>query len=122
MRRKMSIPIGLAHNDISRNFVDVNQDNLISVLESDRIFIELNESVKFVKFSKPYYIFADTFFRKIRNRDVLISIGTDTYDFLEDVGRVKEAYNFVERMGLQKNLITKLWPWKRLRDKKKVRR
>jgi histidinol phosphatase-like PHP family hydrolase len=110
MRRKMSIPIGLAHNDISRNFVDVNQDNLISVLESDRIFIELNESVKFVKFSKPYYIFADTFFRKIRNRDVLISIGTDTYDFLEDVGRVKEAYNFVERMGLQKNLITKLWP------------
>jgi len=108
-RKRVSVPIGLAHNDISRNFTDVNQDNLISVLESDRIFIELNDSPKYMKLSKPYYFFADTFFRKIRIRDVMLSIGTDTYDVLDEVGAVKEAYNFVERMGLQRNLITKLW-------------
>ncbi len=111
-RRKLSVPIGLAHNDIAVNFAEVNHDNLLSVLESDCIFVELNDSPLHFKLEKPFYIYADVFFRKLRMTNVMLSIGTDTHDRIDEVCAVSESNAFVDRMAMRKNLITKLWPKK----------
>ncbi|UCF07710.1 MAG: PHP domain-containing protein [Thermoplasmata archaeon] len=109
IREKIAIPVGLAHNDIGRNFSHSKYDELIGVLESNNIFIELCPSLRHSKLNKHYYYFAEGFFSLLRDSQVLISIGTDTHKNLKNVGDIADALDFIAQFGLEDNLITKLF-------------
>lgn len=104
--RKIDVPVGLAHNDISRNFRDIDYEALINVLEDNKMFIELSASPRNSKFNRPYYRFAPDFFHLLSKSEVLLSIGTDTHTNLEEVCMINDAIAFVEEMRLENNLIT----------------
>jgi histidinol phosphatase-like PHP family hydrolase len=109
IREKIKCPVGLAHNDIGKNFSRTKYDDLIGVIESNSIFIELCPSLRHSKLNKPLYHFAEGFFESINASNVLISIGTDTHANLKNVGNIGDAVNFIKRFGLEENLITKIF-------------
>lgn len=106
--KKIEVPCGLAHNDISRNFREIDYDALLNVLEDNCIFVELSSSPRNSKFGRPYYRFAVDFFRKLSDTEVMVSIGTDTHTNLEEVAEISDAIAFAEEMDLEENLITKV--------------
>ncbi|UCG70716.1 MAG: PHP domain-containing protein [Thermoplasmata archaeon] len=109
IREDIKCPVGLAHNDIGKNFSHAKYDELISVLEANKIFIELCPSLRNSKLNTPYYHFAEGFFAILRDSSVLISIGTDTHMNIKNVGNIGDAVDFVSRYGLENNLITKIF-------------
>jgi DNA polymerase (family 10) len=109
IRQKISCPVGLAHNDIGKNFSHTGYGELIGVLETNNIFIELCPSLRNSKLNKPYYHFAEGFFSGLVGREVLISIGTDTHTVLRNVGNLQDAVDFIEQFGLADNLITRIF-------------
>lgn len=109
IRDKIPCPVGLAHNDIGKNFSHSKYDELIGVLESNRIFIELCPNLRHSKLNKNYYHFAEGFFENVRGSEVLVSIGTDTHTNLKNVGNVSDALDFIARFELEDNLVTKLF-------------
>ncbi|UCE37382.1 MAG: PHP domain-containing protein [Thermoplasmata archaeon] len=109
IRENIKPPVGLAHNDIGKNFSHSKYDELIAVLEANNIFIELCPSLRNSKLNTPFYHFAEGFFASLRDTKVLISIGTDTHTNLKNVGNIGDAMDFIERYGLQDNLITKIF-------------
>jgi len=84
-------------------------EELIGVLESNKIFIELCPNLRHSKLNKQFYHFAEGFFANLQGSDVLISIGTDTHTNLKNVGDIADALDFIARFGLEDNLITKLF-------------
>lgn len=109
IRENIKCPVGLAHNDIGKNFSHTKYDELIAVLEANKIFIELCPSLRNSKLNTPYYHFAEGFFEILRGSEVLISIGTDTHSNIKNVGNIQDAMDFIERYGLEENLITKIF-------------
>ena len=103
---KIQVPIGLAHNDISRNFKDIDYEALIQVMEDHGIFMELSPTQRNSKFGRPFYRFAMDFFRILRESKVSVSIGTDTHTRPDEIGDIKDAVLFIEEMDLWNNLIT----------------
>ncbi len=104
---RIEVPIGLSHNDISRNFKDIDYGALIDVMEDHGIFVELSPTQRNSKFGRPFYRFAVDFFRLLGGSDVCVSIGTDTHTRPEEIGDIEDAVIFVEEMNLWDNLITK---------------
>ena len=109
IRENIKCPVGLAHNDIGKNFSHSKYDELIAVLEANKIFIELCPSLRNSKLNTPYYHFAEGLFASLRSSEVLISIGTDTHSNIKSVGNIGDAMDFIERYGLEDNLITKIF-------------
>jgi DNA polymerase (family 10) len=109
IREKIKKPVGLAHNDIGKNFSHAKYDELIAVLEANEIFIELCPSLRNSKLNKPYYHFAEGFFSSLSHSQVLISIGTDTHSNLKNVGNLDDAMEFIKRFGLSEKLITQIF-------------
>ncbi len=109
IRESIKKPVGLAHNDIGKNFSHTKYDELIAVLEANNIFIELCPNLRNSKLNKPLYHFAEGFFANLRNSEVLISIGSDTHSSLKSVGNINDALDFIKRFGLENNLITKIF-------------
>jgi histidinol phosphatase-like PHP family hydrolase len=109
MRKDIDCLVGLAHNDIGKNFAGVGMEALIRVLRIDDVFVELCTSIRYSKFSKPYYHYCPNFFDKLKESRVMISIGTDTHDRLEDVSNISDAVKFIRRLKLENNLISKLF-------------
>jgi histidinol phosphatase-like PHP family hydrolase len=109
IRENIKHPVGLAHNDIGKNFSHTKYDELIGVLEANDIFIELCPSLRNSKLNKPYYHFAEGFFSNLGGSGVLISVGTDTHSNLKNVGNIDDAMGFIDRFGLSENLITKIF-------------
>lgn len=97
--------LGLAHNDLEKNFGSENFDALIDRLEEFNIFVELCPSLRYGRGITPYYYFAEEFFVKIKGRKVKISIGTDTHNDLQEVGKITNAWEFVRFLKLEKNLL-----------------
>ncbi|UCE74505.1 MAG: PHP domain-containing protein [Methanomassiliicoccales archaeon] len=108
-RENIKCPVGLAHNDIGKNFSHTRYEELIAVLEANNIFIELCPSLRNSKLNKPYYHFAEGFFSSLSGSEVLISIGTDTHSNIKNVGNIHDAMDFIDRFGLEDNLITKIF-------------
>ena len=102
---RITCPVGLAHNDIGRNFAHTNMESLINMLNSHGIFVELCSSLRNSKFDKPYYRFAEGFFEAAKGR-VLVSIGTDSHYDKEEVGDIYDALDFIQDKGLEKSLVT----------------
>lgn len=107
MRKELEPPVGLAHNDIGRNFADIEPTVLIPVLETNHLFLELCPSPRHSKLQRPLYRHSLEFYARLKNTKVELSIGTDTHDNLDDVGDVGDALAFVRELGLEKNLLNK---------------
>lgn len=109
IRERIKCPVGLAHNDMGKNFAHTNHTDLIGVLESNEVFLELCTNLRYSKFNKPYYHYAEGFFNKLKGTGVMISIGTDTHSNLKTVSNIRDALNFVRKLELEDNLITKIF-------------
>ena len=103
---RIDIPIGLSHNEIGRNFKEIDYDSLLKVMDDHGIFVELAPGQRNSKFGRPFYRFAIDFFRMLRDTNVMVSIGTDTHNRPEEISDIKDAVLFVEEMDLWQNLIT----------------
>jgi len=107
MRKELEPPVGLAHNDIARNFAEIDTAVLIPVLETNHLFLELCSSARHSKLQRPLYRHSAEFFGKLKGTAVELAFGTDTHDNLDDVGNIDDAYAFVQEHGLEKNLMDK---------------
>ena len=107
MRKELEPPVGLAHNDIARNFAEIDHSVLIPVLETSHIFLELCPSHRHSKLQRPLYRHSAEFFARLKDTKVGLAFGTDTHDSLDDVGNIDDPYAFVQEHGLEKNLIDK---------------
>ncbi len=103
LRKKYEQPVILAHNEISRNFRDVDYTSLARVMESDNIGIELNTNYNYTKLDMPYYRLAEDFFAVLREFKVPISVGSDMHDDLNELAQVEDAFSFIQDMKLEDN-------------------
>ncbi len=103
LRKKIDKPVILAHNEISRNFRDVDYVSLAKVLESDNIGLELNTNYNYTKLDMPYYRLAEDFFKIVKDYNIPISIGSDLHDDINDLTNVSDALEFIQNMHLEEN-------------------
>lgn len=104
LRKKIPTYIGLAHTDILTSFRDMDYDVVLSILEHNDIFIELNTSILYTKLGEPYYRIAEEFFSRVGEYEVGIAVGTDTHTSLVRVCEIDDAYNFIREKNLEENL------------------
>jgi len=105
MRKELEPPVGLAHNDIARNFAEIEHSVLIPVLETNHLFLELCPAQRHARLQRPQYRHSLDFYTRLKGTNVGLSIGTDTHDNLADVGDIGDALAFMRELGLEKNLI-----------------
>ncbi len=105
-RKELEPPVGLAHNDVGRNFADVDPSVLIPVLETNKIFLELCPSPRHARLQKPLYRHSSDFFARLKGTQVGLSIGTDTHNSLDEVGDVSDPMDFVRELSLENNLLS----------------
>ncbi len=102
---RIDIPIGLAHNNIDKNFKDVDFENFLDTLETTGIFVEINTNPLYSMFSQQYYELSRPFFESIKGRNIAISIGSDMHFYLEDMLNVKKGILFIKELGLENNYL-----------------
>lgn len=101
---KLNVPVGLAHNDIGKNFEGIEHDVLAEFLSTHGIFIELDTSRRYRRFDMPYYRIASDFFRNY-GQMLKLSIGSDVHTEIEEIANIGDAINFVQKHNLEKSLI-----------------
>jgi len=104
VRKKIRVPVGLAHPDIDLCFRDREPDNVIAELEKNNIFIELSTSSENTRNGKTYYRLASEFFHVLKYSNVPLAVGTDTHHDAKDIANIYDAIEFVERLGLEENV------------------
>lgn len=102
--KKLTVPVGLAHPDIELCFHKFDARDVIAEFEKNNIFIELDTAWHNARSGKQYYHLAENFFELLKDTDVALAIGTDTHDNIDDVSNIKDAKDFIERKGLERNL------------------
>jgi histidinol phosphatase-like PHP family hydrolase len=99
------VPVGLAHSDLCASFGALAPETLVATLEGHDIFVELSTSP-----GTAYYERDDARTRRLwdllARSSVSFSIGSDTHDRIDDVGRVDSAHRFLAERGLLGRLIT----------------
>lgn len=105
IRKKLRIPVGLAHNDIQQNY-DEEEEQITTILADNDIFIELNQS-KFGgvigrntrKGLDYYHHFSDELLEQLVKKDVRVVCGTDSHD-CKNLGELEDVYRFVKENNL----------------------
>ena len=103
------VPVGLAHNHLSRNFGETyTPEELVALLEKHHIFIELSTGplTCYYRDPAPYSLHL---WDALAQSDVRFSIGSDTHDRIDDVAEVSNAHRFLQEHGLLDRLITARW-------------
>jgi histidinol phosphatase-like PHP family hydrolase len=103
LRKEISRPVLLAHNNLSRNFGNSDITALIRVLDSDRIGVELNTNYDYTSIGVPYYRLFDSFFDNIRDKNIPISVGSDVHDDLALLPYTGDALSFIQERHLENN-------------------
>ena len=108
VRSSIPAPVGLAHNNLRQNFAPIYAPGkLVSLLEEHDIFVELNSSLAgYYEDRDPYNVLL---WQALAASRVRFSVGSDTHEFIDDVGHVREAHRFLEERGLSDRLITSWW-------------
>lgn len=88
--------LGLAHFDPSF-FIYGDLEILFSFLSNFNIFFEFNSS-----YSDYYSAKNALFFEKVRERNVLVSIGCDTHS-ISNIGDLEDPFMAIENYGLKRN-------------------
>jgi len=100
----ISVPKGLAHNDIETCFSEMRHLELRDILCSMKVFVELNTACLYRRDGLAFYELAEETILKFDGM-VGLSIGTDIHRQLSEVSNVRSAHSFVERLGLTDSLI-----------------
>jgi DNA polymerase (family 10) len=106
---EISIPAGLAHNNLSQNFAEsYTPEALVSLLQENRLFVELstNPETMYYRDESPYNL---QLWDALAESDVRFSIGSDAHRRIDDVAKVADAHAFLEERGLLDRLITIAW-------------
>jgi len=99
----IKIPVGLAHNHIMKNFKDVDMEEFLDVLESHRIFVEINTNEIYSLLGEYFFVLSEEFFTLIREKDIPVSVGSDMHSNLNDMLSVRKGFDFIEKIKLEKN-------------------
>ncbi len=122
IRPQITVPVGLAHNPLARNFAPLmDAVDLVAALEDNEIFVELcpahrnaifapdGRPVLHYRYPTPYNEALWAAFGRSR---VLFSIGSDTHHSAAEVGVLNDAWEFLQERGLLDHLVTEHF-WKR---------
>jgi histidinol phosphatase-like PHP family hydrolase len=109
MRERLRTKVGLAHPTFD-GFHD--PEELIKLLETHKIFIELNTAVYDYdgiddpprKYCPLFFETQEDFFKMLKGKHIEISVGSDSHN-LEMVDDLERAYKFIEKLGLEGNMI-----------------
>ena len=104
LRKKLDVPVGLAHPDIDLCFPDTDPEQLLSEFEENNVFLELSTSVENTRNGRTFYRLAMEFFHVLKYTEVAIAIGSDTHHDGKDVANIYDATEFVEQLELEKNI------------------
>jgi hypothetical protein len=96
--KRWPCPIGLANTNVARQFPNTSMDQVVRTLANARIFYEISSKLE------PLAQHARWFGVLPRHR-VLISLGTDTHDDLEDIGQLSRVYEFAVEQGLEEKFF-----------------
>lgn len=102
--KNINVPVGLAHNDIGKNFEGIEYGVLAEFLSTHGIFVELDTSRRYRRFEMPYYRIAAEFFRNY-GQILKLSIGSDVHTEIEEIANIGDALNFIQKYNLEKSLI-----------------
>lgn len=120
-------PAGLAHNNVAESFTDYRPGDVIDALEATQVFVELccstgrnvvepeeedapeSGALQAEAAGVPYYRwdvpFNREFYDRVRDSQVVLSIGTDVHNTPEHVAAVDDAVEFVRERGLEGRLL-----------------
>ncbi len=104
IRNKLQIPIGLAHNDLQRNF-EGRENEIAKILSDNDIFIEICQSegrrnsrlaiIDDLEQRLDYYkLFSKKLIEALSKWQVKVVIGTDTH-YGDAVSEINDAYQFI---------------------------
>ncbi len=95
VRRKLTIPVGLAHTNLDEDF-NSNED-IARILASNNIFVEipLNDKDTDVRFR-----YSPRFLEALRRYQVKFTIGTDIHSLESQVGNIEPAFRYIVENGL----------------------
>ncbi|MFC1743271.1 PHP domain-containing protein [Candidatus Riflebacteria bacterium] len=112
VRDKFTIPIGLAHNDLQKNFAG-SEKLIAGILAENDIFLELNQSEyrgrcnsgRNTRAGIDYYRhFSELLLDELKENEVKVTIGTDSHSG-KSLGKIDDAINFVEENKLSYHLL-----------------
>ena len=120
IRPLFSVPVGLAHPDLDKNFSGaVAPATLARLLALSDIFLELcptrrnsreaGDGDAFLPYYRVESEFMKGFWDAARREKLTVSIGCDTHDDLSDIGAVDDAARFVDERGLEANALIHRW-------------
>ncbi|MEW5937676.1 MAG: PHP domain-containing protein [Candidatus Thermoplasmatota archaeon] len=107
LRKKIACPVGLAHNDVARNFGHRGAEEMAALFSSHKIFLELNTSRAYSRLGMQFYRLWPEIFRMHVGQGGILSIGTDTHAKLYSVGDIADAEEFLASHGISEAA----WYW-----------
>lgn len=108
VRSAIHVPVGLAHNDLSRNMRGYTPERLVSLLQEHEVFVELSDNplTAYYRGTDPHNV---RLWHLLAESEVHLSVGSDTHGRIDDVANVRQAHRFLEERGLLDRLITNWW-------------
>jgi histidinol phosphatase-like PHP family hydrolase len=111
LRKEFTFKVGLAHPSFDK-FENLNK--LVNILEKNKIFVELNPSC--YKYFSPQdrpdlpehpllFETQEDFFKLIKNKNIELTIGTDSHRKNDLMENIDNAYQFIKKLKLEENLI-----------------
>ncbi len=107
IRNQLTIPVGLAHNDLQKNYKR-KEKKLAKLLSDNDIFIELNQSEfhprrgvgRNTRDGLDYYKhFSKKLLKELVNKQVKVVAGTDAHT-AETLGDLNNVYQFIDENNL----------------------
>jgi histidinol phosphatase-like PHP family hydrolase len=101
VRRTVPCKVGLAHNDVGRNFRDFGAGELSEAFVSNGVFMELSTNRAYGRLGKQYYRFWPELFVAHVKAGGALSIGCDIHSKIANVGDVADALEFLDAHGIR---------------------
>jgi len=109
LRPSLTLPVGLAHNDLAGNFAErYTPEALVELLEASDLFLELPTAPQtgYYRAQDPYTL---RVWACLAESGVRYSVGSDAHQRIDAVAEVDDAHQFLEERGLRQWLITRWW-------------
>jgi histidinol phosphatase-like PHP family hydrolase len=101
---QITVPCGLAHNDIEKNFDAWPVDSVVKQIAAAGVFVEINTAWPYKRDGLMFWEKAERYYREFHGR-VPVSVGTDVHHSLAEVYNLEKAYRFLRRNDLMEDLV-----------------
>ena len=109
IRDKIKVPLGLAHNDIQKNF-DGREEEIARLLGENDIFLELNQSEgkRNLRDGKNYFEhFSYKLIENLAEYSVKVVVGTDMHEYKKSIYSIDAALDFIKSNDLSVHDLVK---------------